>query len=135
MRVRILSAVLVLGFAQWQLASASPLHDAAKRLDGVWLGDGYALRIDSQRDQARIDPKRPFQWQRFLVQEVRPDEIVFTIGPQLYEARLNADQLVLTGSSFRGEHKLRRQAEPPELGVEMRGTLSPASPASLSDLR
>jgi hypothetical protein len=113
-------------------AWSNPLYEAAKKLDGTWRGDGYSLTVDSQRDQARIDSNRPFEWQRFLVQEVRPDEIVFSIGAEIYEAKVGPDQMMLSGSSFRGEHRMRREARPPNLRMEMRGTLAPNAPVVIS---
>ena len=93
------------------LSAASPFVDAAKRLDGEWRGDGFVLKIDSRRAQASIDPNRPFEWGRFIVKDVREDDVVFTIGAELFEATVDADALRLTGTSFRGEKVLRRASE------------------------
>lgn len=89
-------------------AAASPFVDAAERLDGEWRGDGFVLKVDSHRAQASLDPERPFQWQRFLVREVTDDEVVFAVGAELFEARLDAGMLTLTGTTFRGERVLRQ---------------------------
>ena len=43
---------------------------AAQRLEGVWSGDGYTLRIDNGRAQANISPNMPFEWQRFVIRRV-----------------------------------------------------------------
>jgi hypothetical protein len=91
-------------------AAASPFSDAAERLDGEWRGEGFVLRVDSRRAQASMALDRPFEWQRFLIKEVREDAIVFSIGPELFEARVEAEILVLTGTSFRGERVLFRDA-------------------------
>ena len=73
--------------------------------------DDFVLRVDAKRAQASIDPDRPFEWQRFLVKEVSEDEIVFTIGAELFEAKLvEADTLILTGTNFRGARVLFRDA-------------------------
>jgi hypothetical protein len=132
MDLRKLSWLPLVCLALTSSAWSSPLNDAAKRLDGTWRGDGFSLTIDSQRDQARIDPNRPFQWQRFLVKEARPDEIVFSIGPEIFEAKVKADQLTLTGTSFRGEHRMRWEAKPPDLKMEIRGTLAPSASVVIS---
>lgn len=103
-------ALLVLAFlAAVQLpAAASPFLEAATYLDGVWEGDGYVLRVDAARAQASVDPDRPFNWSRFLVKEVTDDEIVFTIGAELFEARLASESIILRSTSFRGERVMWR---------------------------
>ena len=97
-------------------AAASPFSDAAGRLDGEWRGSDFVLRVDARRAQASIEPDRPFAWERFLVKEVTPTEIVFAIGPELYQARIEDEVLTLTGTSFHGTRVLFR----PEGGL--RGT-------------
>jgi hypothetical protein len=92
-------------------ALASPFSDAAKRLDGEWRGGAFVLRVDARRAQASVDAERPFAWERFLVKEVTPREIVFSIGAELYEAQIEDDVLTLTGTSFTGERKLLREGE------------------------
>ena len=92
---------------------AATFSDAAKRLDGEWRGEDFVLRVDAARAQASLDPERPFGWQRFLVKEVDEDEIVFTVGSELFQARIDADTLTLTGTGFRGEQVLTRDGEPP----------------------
>jgi hypothetical protein len=89
--------------------AASPFVDAAARLNGTWEGDGYVLQVDSQRAQASVDPERPFHWERFLVKDVSDDKVTFTVGAELYEAKLAADSLTLTSTSFRGERTLKRE--------------------------
>jgi hypothetical protein len=108
-------------------AAASLLHEAAQKLDGRWQGDGYEIVIDGERDQASTDPARPFQWQRFLVKQVEGDEIVFTVGAELFQARLDADRLTLTSTGFRGERSLTRLVPPEEMDFTLRGTI-PAGP-------
>jgi hypothetical protein len=92
-------------------AAASPFAEAAERLDGEWRGYDFVLRIDSRRAQASIAFDRPFEWQRFLIKEVRQNEIVFSVGSELFEAVVDAEVLVLTGTSFRGERVLFREAD------------------------
>jgi len=95
--------------AAWLAPSAaSPLADAARQLDGEWRGDGYVLRVDSGRAQASIDPARPFEWRRFEVKEARDGEVVFVVGAELFQATLDDEMLVLTGTGFRGERVLFR---------------------------
>jgi len=105
-----LIAAFMLAALPW--AAASPFIDAATELDGEWRGEGFVLKVDSRRAQASLDPARPFQWQRFLVREVTDDEVVFAVGAELYEARIDAGALTLTGTTFRGERILRRAAAP-----------------------
>jgi hypothetical protein len=104
-------ALLVLAFlaAMRIPAAASPFLDAATYLNGVWQGDNYVLRVDAARAQASIDPDRPFNWSRFLVKEVTDDEIVFTVGAELFAARLASESIVLTSTSFRGERVMWRE--------------------------
>ncbi len=108
MRSRLLPLVLLL-LGLVSTAAASPFTDAAARLDGEWLGENFVLRVDARRAQASTDAARPFAWQHFLIKEVTPEEVVFTIGPELFEARFEADALTLTGTSFRGERVLFHQ--------------------------
>jgi hypothetical protein len=90
-------------------AAASPFLDAAEFLNGAWRGDDFVLRVDSHRAQASVDAKRPFEWDRFLIREVTEDEVVFVVGAELFEARLQDGDIVLTGTSFQGERVLERQ--------------------------
>jgi hypothetical protein len=112
MRRALLLSTAMLGAAA---ALASPLDDAARRLDGEWRGPGVVLRVDRDRAQANVDLDRPFAWERFEVKEVSESHIVFTIGGELFEAVVGADILVLTGTTFRGERVLVR-------AVNLRGT-------------
>jgi hypothetical protein len=82
--------------------------DVSQQLDGSWRGDDYVLKVDSQRAQANIDEHRPLQWQRFVPKRVADDEVLFTIGADLFEAKLEPNRLVLTSTSFRGERVLWR---------------------------
>ena len=90
------------------LAAASPLSEATDKLNGDWRGKDFVLRIDADRAQASIDPQRPFSWQRFMIKEIDEDEVVFSIGAELYQARIDAETLTLTGTSFRGAKVLFR---------------------------
>jgi hypothetical protein len=111
MRTR--AALLTLGLAAafHSAAAASPFSEAATRLDGDWRGADFVLRIDARRAQASIDPARPFEWKRFVVKEVTNKDIVFSVGAELFEAKLDADVLTLTSSGFRGERVLVREGE------------------------
>jgi hypothetical protein len=91
-------------------AAGPPFSDAAARLDGEWRGGDFVLRVDARRAQASLDPARPFEWEHFLIKEVDAGEIVFTVGAELFEAKLDADVLTLTGTSFRGTRVLLRAA-------------------------
>jgi hypothetical protein len=84
--------------------------DILGNLDGWWENGADILRIDLVRAQANTDPERPFEWDRFLVKELSDGEIVFSIGADLYQAEIDGDALVLSGTSFRGERTLFRQA-------------------------
>jgi len=92
-------------------AAASPFSEAAARLDGDWRGSDFVLRVDARRAQASINPTRPFEWQRFVVKEVTNEDIVFSVGAELFEAKLDADVLTLTSTGFRGERVLVREGE------------------------
>jgi len=105
--MRLLPALIPLLLAT-AAASASPLGDAARQLDGEWTGEGFRLRIDSARAQASTNPDKPFQWQRFIVREAAGEKVVFAIGPDLYEATVLPEVLTLTSTSFRGERVLLR---------------------------
>jgi hypothetical protein len=108
-QMRRLLASLALLAALAAPGAASVFSDAAERLDGMWRDGDFVLRVDAKRAQASIDPVRPFAWERFLVKEVTPTEVIFTIGSELYQARIEEDTLTLTGTSFRGERVLSRE--------------------------
>ena len=125
MRLRMaLLAMLLLGTpGAW---AASPFADAAERLNGEWQSGDFVLRVDAKRAQASTASDRPFEWQRFLVKEVTDGGVVFTIGTELFEATMDADTLVLTGTNFRGERVLFRGVsevgESAAEGAGLRGT-------------
>ncbi len=105
-------------------AAASPFGEAADRLDGEWQGDdGFVLKIDSDRAQASVDPNRPFHWQRFIIREVTEDDVVFAIGNELFQAKVEPESLRLSGSGFRGEKLLRRARDATLPDLETRGAL------------
>lgn len=106
--------------------SASMFSEAADRLNGEWRGSDFVLRVDAKRAQASTAVDRPFEWQRFVVREVAGKAVVFAIGSEIFEAVVDADTLVLTGTDFRGERVLFRSAglvgaEDSE-GMGLRGT-------------
>jgi hypothetical protein len=107
-------------------STASPFGDAAERLNGEWRSGDFVLRIDARRAQASTASDRPFEWQRFIVKEVAGNEIVFSVGAELFEAVIDADTLVLSGTDFRGERVLFRgtaDGKPEDAGdVGLRGT-------------
>jgi hypothetical protein len=120
LRASALAAMLLSGAAA--TCAASPFSDAAERLNGEWRNDGFVLRVDAKRAQASTAADRPFEWQRFLVKEVAGNEVTFTIGDQLFEAIVDADTLVLSGTEFRGEQVLFRGIpDQPDAGAEGAG--------------
>jgi hypothetical protein len=125
--MRLRAALLALLFlAASDAWAASPFADAAQRLDGEWQNGDFVLRVDAKRAQASTAADRPFEWQRFLVKEVADTTVVFTIGAELFEAIMDSDTLVLTGTNFLGEQVLFRGAqdagETEAEGAGLRGT-------------
>ena len=125
MRLRmVLLASMLLGTPEaW---AASLFGEAAERLNGEWRGGDFVLRVDAKRAQASTASDRPFEWRRFLAKEVTRNEVVFTIGTELFEAVIDADTLVLTGTNFRGERVLFRGMDSVDPagtdGMGLRGT-------------
>jgi hypothetical protein len=120
LRVIFLCIALVCGaFASGAFAAPAKTSfaQAANELDGDWRGGDFVLRVDARRAQASVDPSRPFEWEQFLIKEVTDREIVFAVGAELFEAKLDADVLTLTGTGFRGARVLFREAN-------LRGTTS-----------
>jgi hypothetical protein len=111
MHVRIALLILALLAGSSISAATSTYAEAGRLLEGEWRGDEFVLRIDAARAQASIAPDRPFEWQRFLVKEAHDNEVIFSIGAELYEAKVDADTLVLTGTSFRGARVLFRNTD------------------------
>jgi hypothetical protein len=97
--------------------AASSFAEAAELLNGEWRGANFLLKVDARRAQASVDPDHPFEWEHFLIKEVDGNEIVFTVGGELFEAKLGPNVITLTGTSFRGPRVLFREAE-------LRGTTS-----------
>ena len=83
--------------------------DLARRLNGVWHGDGVALQIDASRAQANLRPGRPFHWERFIIKDATERDVAFSIGSELFEAVVDGQDMKLAGTNFRGERILRRQ--------------------------
>jgi hypothetical protein len=105
LRIALLILALLTGSSVF---AASRYEDAAQRLNGEWRGAELVLRIDAERAQASMTPDRPFEWRRFIIKDIRQDEIIFSIGAELYEAKIDADTLTLTGTAFRGARVLFR---------------------------
>ena len=91
------------------MVSADPTLDA---MDGRWRGGGFDLTIDTARSQARIDPKKPFQWEAFAIRNVSGGMVVFSIGPRLFIAYLGVDELTLTSPGLEGSRLLHRAGRP-----------------------
>jgi len=108
MQARVL-VLLVALLASAFSAKATPFSDAADLLNGEWQGADFVLKVDAKRAQASVDPAHPFEWERFLIKEVADGEIVFAVGAELFQAKLDSDTLTLTGTSFRGPRVLFRQ--------------------------
>lgn len=113
-RVFLLSAALIVS---GHAVAATPFSEAAQRLDGEWRGADFVLRVDAKRAQASVDIARPFEWERFLIKDVSEGEITFSVGAELFEAKLAEGTLTLTGTSFRGPRVLFRE-------TALRGTTS-----------
>ena len=116
MHVRVILLALAL-LAGSHPAAASPFWDAAQELDGEWRGGDFVLRVDAKRAQASVDAMHPFEWEHFLIKEVGGGEIVFSVGAELFEAKLDAGTLTLTSTGFRGARVLFREGK-------LRGTTS-----------
>jgi hypothetical protein len=113
-RVFLFGAGLVAGGIAF---AATPFSEAAQRLDGDWRGADFVLRVDAKRAQASVDIARPFEWERFLIKDVSEGEITFTVGAELFAAKLAEDTLTLTSTNFRGPRVLFRE-------TTLRGTTS-----------
>jgi|SRR6185295_18380736 hypothetical protein len=121
LHINLLCAALICGMFCGEALAApagTPFSEAATELDGDWRGADFVLRVDARRAQASIDAARPFKWEQFLIKDVSDGEIVFAVGSELFEAKLNTDILTLTGTSFRGARVLFREAN------NLRGTTS-----------
>jgi len=117
MRICAILFALALSGYGYCVQAAPSFWQAARQLDGDWRGADFVLRVDARRAQASLDPVHPFAWEHFLIKEVSEDEIVFSVGAELFEARVDSDTLTLTGTSFRGTRVLYREAN-------LRGTTS-----------
>jgi hypothetical protein len=104
------AALLTLAFIAGteHAAAGATFAEAARLLDGEWRGAALVLKIDAERAQASMTPDRPFEWERFVIKDIRDNEVVFSIGAELFEATVAADTLTLTSTSFRGSRVLFR---------------------------
>ena len=78
-------------------------------MDGKWNGDGFALKVDSARAQANVDPSLPYQWDRYGIKSVSDGRMIFFVGAELYEALVSQRSISLSSTSFRGERRLDRE--------------------------
>jgi hypothetical protein len=106
--------MLVAAAAMLALPGASRADALLRALDGQWFGDGFNVAIDSARAQARLDPKKPFQWEAFRIRNVSGEMVVFTIGPRLFIGYLGEDMLTLTSPGLQGARLLRRTGRYPQ---------------------
>jgi len=110
LRIRPVLLLIFLLVASKLSAQPSSRAEAARLLDGDWRNETFVLRVDAERAQASVSPDRPFEWKRFVVREIAGDEVIFAIGAELYEARIDDDAMTLTGTSFFGTEVLFRDA-------------------------
>jgi hypothetical protein len=79
-------------------------------LDGEWRGPGLSLFIDAARSQARVDEKKPFQWDPFNIRDVSGPMVVFSVGDRLFIGYVDGDSMRLTRRGHGGDWTLRRRA-------------------------
>ena len=91
------------------LDTASDVREITHLVDGKWNGDGFALKVDSARAQANVDPALPYQWDRYGIKSVSDGRMIFFIGAELYEALVSQRSISLSSTSFRGERRLDRE--------------------------
>ena len=85
------------------------VREAMRLLEGKWIGDGFALEFDSARAQANVDPRLPYQWDRYGIRTASDGTVIFAVGAELYQASVQAGSLILSSTSFRGERRLGRE--------------------------
>jgi hypothetical protein len=78
----------------------------ARQLSGVWRAEDFVLHIDAERAQANMNLNAPFEWQRFLVKRIYGNTVAFSLGAELFQARLSDEGVILTGTTLRGERNL-----------------------------
>jgi hypothetical protein len=91
------------------LDTAPDVREITHLVDGKWNGDGFALKVDSARAQANVDPTLPYQWDRYEIKSVSDGRMIFSIGAELYEAWVSPRSISLSSTSFRGERRLNRE--------------------------
>ena len=92
-------------------AADIPSAEAPQALDllhGTWRGDGLSMTIDTNRSQALRDPKRPFDWQPFVIRNVTGNVVVFRIGAVDFFAVVAPEQISVTSWEFQGNRTLSR---------------------------
>jgi hypothetical protein len=119
MRVRFAFLVAVL-----VAAHAASAADLGSRLAGDWRGDKLWMTLDPERGQARLNPAKPFQWERFIIKSVDGPQVVFTVGVRLFVATVQGDSLSVEAPGFNGAQILHRELPPPPVASELRGTQS-----------
>ncbi len=78
-------------------------------MNGVWIGEGIALTLDTERMLANVDSSKPFQRDALFLQNITDQMVVFSIGDRSFIGLFDRDDLALTGSGLTGTVRLSRQ--------------------------
>ncbi|HEX2553106.1 MAG TPA: hypothetical protein VHL98_05355 [Microvirga sp.] len=65
-------------------------------LHGRWHGEGVQILIDTERMQGNLDPTKPFTRNPFVIRDVTPPWVVFTIGNSSIVARVEGETMMVT---------------------------------------
>jgi hypothetical protein len=105
-----MARTMVLGAA---LAVAAPSRPSAldkiPDLNGVWIGEGLEIVIDTKRLQGNVDPAKPFERQPFFIRNVTGQMVVFVIGPHVFVARMDGpDKMTVSRDGLFATYALTR---------------------------
>lgn len=78
-------------------------------MNGVWIGDGVELTLDTARMLANIDATKPFQRDALILQNITDQMVVFSIGNSQFIGLFNGNELALTGGGITTTIRLSRR--------------------------
>ncbi len=95
------------------LGCAGATADPALRLmHGAWIGDGHYFLLDTQRMQANLDIKKPFQRDPLMIRNITGSMVIFQIKNHRFIGLFDGPNLRITGHGIQDSAILRRAVRP-----------------------
>lgn len=94
-----------------QAASVTAKPRALAFMNGVWIGEGIALTLDTERMLANIDSSKPFQRDALYLQNITDQMVVFSVRDRSFIGLFDGDGLALTGGGLTSTVRLSRREQ------------------------